>query len=136
LDRVGGSPGGCHPRGGQALVVIAGNQRLVLALLARRVRRAAGGSCAVAMAGAWLVRVGRTLPGAGLIVGRAGARRFDRSGGAAARRSQQGRRPGGVYRVIQAQGSADTTADGCSELWVTGQPGSSRIWRGFGGATR
>ena len=71
LDRVGGSAGGCHPGGGKALVVIAGNQRLVLALLARRLRRAAGSSRDVALAGAWLLLTGRLLRSAGLILGRA-----------------------------------------------------------------
>src|SRR5262249_62006351 len=41
LNRVGTSAGGCHPGGGKVLVVIAGNQRLVLALLARRLRQGA-----------------------------------------------------------------------------------------------
>jgi hypothetical protein len=58
LNRVGGSPGGCHPDGGK---VLAGNQRLVLALLTRRLQRAAGSSRAGALAGAWLVLTARLL---------------------------------------------------------------------------
>ena len=71
LDRVGRSAGGCHPGGGKVLVVIAGNQRLVLALLARRLRRAAGRSRDVALAGAWLLLTGRLPRSAGLISGSA-----------------------------------------------------------------
>ena len=65
------APAGCHLGGGQVLVVIAGNQRLVLALLARRLRWAAGSRRDVALAGAWLLLTGRLLRGAGLTVGRA-----------------------------------------------------------------
>ena len=57
LNRVGSSAGGCHPGGGKVLVVLAGNQRLVLALLPGRSRD-------VALAGAWLVLTGRLLRGA------------------------------------------------------------------------
>src|SRR5208337_5082453 len=57
LNRIGGSAADCHPGGGKALVIIAGNQRLVLAL-ARRLRRAAGSSRDVALAGAWLLLTG------------------------------------------------------------------------------
>src|SRR5262249_43146938 len=71
LDRVGGRPGRRDLRGGQVLVVIAENQRLVLALLTRCLRRAARGSCDVPLAGAWLLLTGRLLRGAGLTVGRA-----------------------------------------------------------------
>jgi hypothetical protein len=65
LDRVGGSAAGCHLGGGKALVVIAGNERLVLALLARRLRRPTGSS-RNALAGAWLRLTGRLPPGARL----------------------------------------------------------------------
>jgi hypothetical protein len=61
LDQVGGRAGGCHPGGGKALVVLAGNPRLVLALLARRRRRTAGRSRDVALAGARLPLTGRLL---------------------------------------------------------------------------
>src|SRR5215831_6274535 len=71
LDRVGRSAGGRHLGGGQALVVIAGNHRLALALLARRLRRAAGSRRGASLAGAWLPLTGRLLPGDGLILGRA-----------------------------------------------------------------
>jgi len=61
------SAAGCHLGGGKALVVIAGNERLVLALLARRRRRAVGSRDA-ALAGARLRLTGvssRTRPGFG-----------------------------------------------------------------------
>jgi hypothetical protein len=54
LDRVGRSATHCHLGGGQAPAVIAGNQRLVLTLLARCLRRAGGASRGAALAGAWL----------------------------------------------------------------------------------
>ena len=43
LNWVGGSAGGCRPDGGKVLVVLAGNQRLVLALLTGRLLRSAQG---------------------------------------------------------------------------------------------
>src|SRR5262249_48961540 len=70
LDRVGRGAARCHRGGGQALVVIAGNERPVLALLARRLRRAAGASCDAALAGARLRLAGRLPPGAWLTWGR------------------------------------------------------------------
>ena len=44
--------------------------------------------------------------------------------------------PAGVCRVIQSHGSARNTAGGHSLLWLMGPPGSGRIWRDLGGATR
>ncbi len=70
LDRVRRRPGDRYLRGGQILVVVAVDERLVLALLARRLRRAAGTSRDAALAGAWLLLTGRLPPGAGLILGR------------------------------------------------------------------
>ena len=71
LDRVSSRAGGCHPGGGKALVVIAGNPRLVLALLARCRRRAASSSRNIALAGAGLLLTCRLLRSAGLILGSA-----------------------------------------------------------------
>jgi hypothetical protein len=51
------------------LVIIAGNDRLVLALLVRRLRRASSTSRGAALAGAWLRLAGRLRPGAGLTSG-------------------------------------------------------------------
>jgi hypothetical protein len=128
LNRVGRSPGRCHPGGGQVLVVIAETQQLVRALLAG-LRRAAGSSRDAALAGAWPLLTSRLLRGAALTVGRAWARRFGWDLNSAAV-------PAGVCRVIQAQRSADTTTGGCGELWLMGQPRSSCTRRGFGGAAR
>ena len=97
LDRVGRSAAGCHLGGGQVLVVIAGNERLVLALLARR---------------------------------------FGRAGGQRPADLHSAAVSAGVCRVIQAQGSADTSTGSCSELWPVGQPRSGCTRRGFGGAAR
>ncbi len=101
LNRVGSRVSGCRPGGGKVLVVIAGNQRLVLALPAR-LRRAADRRRDVALAGAWLLLTGRLLPS-------------DLGGGAV---------PVGICLVIQAHGSADTTTGG-SEPWLTGQSRSN-----------
>ena len=71
LNRVGSRAGRCQPGGGKALVVLAGNPRLVPALLTRCLRRAAGRSRDVALAGARLPLTGRLLRSAGLIAGSA-----------------------------------------------------------------
>ena len=70
-DRVGSRAGRCQPGGGKDLVVLAGNPRLVPALLTRCLRRAACRSPDVALAGARLPLTGRLLRGAALISGSA-----------------------------------------------------------------
>src|SRR5207302_366438 len=113
---------------------IAENQRLVLALLARRLRRAAGSS--VALVGAWLLLTGRLRRSAGLTLGRACVRHFDRSGRQRPADLNGVAVPAGVCRVSQAHGSADATTGGHSELRLMSQPRSSCAWRDLGGAAR
>jgi hypothetical protein len=60
LDRVGRSAAGGHPGGRKALIITAGNQRLILALPAHRLRQAAGSSRDVSLAGAWFLLAGGT----------------------------------------------------------------------------
>jgi len=125
LDRVGGRAGGRHLGGGKAFVVIAENQRLVLALLARCLRRAARSSGDAPLAGAWSLFTGCLLRGAGLNVGTALARHFDRSGRQRPADLNGVALPAGVGRVGQAHGSADTTTGSGSQPRPTSQPTSS-----------
>src|SRR5207249_756268 len=111
--------GGCRPGGGKVLVVIAGSQRLVLALPAR-LRRAAGRRRDVALAGAWLVLTGRLLPS-------------DLGGGAV---------PVGICLGIPAHGSAATATCGRVLGYVgcafatRGRDERSATARDFGGHAR
>jgi hypothetical protein len=62
-------------------------------------------------------------------------RHFDRSGRPRPADLNGVAVPAGICRVVQAHGSADTTTGGHRELWLTGQPGSSRTCD-LGGAAR
>jgi hypothetical protein len=137
LDRVGRSAGRGHPRGRQVLIVIAGTQRLVPAVPARRLRRAAGRSRDAAPAGAWPLPAGRRPRGARLTPGRARARHLDPDSRQRPADPRSVAVPARAGPLTHAHNSVHTTTTGSrSQRWPAGQPAAAAPRPGLGKATR